>query len=141
VPASLPRFVVAESTPIAAPTPPYDTDDAPCPATAAACVDIDAKKAWLQDDDGVVRGPVSIQTGTPGHVTPVGSFQVAWKAAYTTSTIYGLPMPYSVFFASGGIAFHEGPLDVPSHGCVHLTHGDAQAFFAALQPGDEVVVW
>jgi lipoprotein-anchoring transpeptidase ErfK/SrfK len=77
----------------------------------------------------------------PGHPTPTGSFHVAWKAEYTRSTIYDIPMPYSVFFATGGIAFHEGPLDEPSHGCVHLAHADAQAFFAALKVGDQVVVW
>jgi lipoprotein-anchoring transpeptidase ErfK/SrfK len=76
-----------------------------------------------------------------GHPTPTGSFHVAWKAGYTRSTIYDIPMPYSVFFATGGIAFHEGPLDEPSHGCVHLSHADAQAFFATLKVGDQVVVW
>lgn len=30
------------------------------------------------------------------------------------------PMPYSVFFAPGGIAFHEGSLTEDSHGCVRL---------------------
>jgi lipoprotein-anchoring transpeptidase ErfK/SrfK len=84
---------------------------------------------------------VRISTGMAGHPTPTGSFQVAWKAEYTRSTIYDIPMPYSVFFATGGIAFHEGPLDEPSHGCVHLSHVDAQAFFAALKVGDQVVVW
>ena len=48
---------------------------------------------------------------------------------------------HAVFFAAGGIAFHEGPLDVPSHGCVHLAAADAIAFFDALKPGNEVDVW
>lgn len=129
------------SSPTLAPTPTYDTDTKPCPPRASACVDIAAAKAWLQTNGRVTRGPVQISTGMEGHPTPTGSFHVAWKAEYTRSTIYDIPMPYSVFFASGGIAFHEGSLDEPSHGCVHLIHSDAQAFFAALKVGDQVVVW
>jgi lipoprotein-anchoring transpeptidase ErfK/SrfK len=123
------------------PSPSYDPSTKPCPHTASACVDIEAKVAWLQDDDAVTRGPVPISIGMPGHETPTGTFHVAWKAVYTKSTIYDIPMPYSVFFAAGGIAFHEGPLDEASHGCVHLDRGDAEAFFDALKVGDEVVVW
>ena len=128
-------------TPTTTPTALYDTAASPCSLSAVACVDIGAKKAWLQDADGVTRGPVPIETGQPGHLTPTGVFHVSWKADYTESTIYGLPMPHAVFFAAGGIAFHEGPLDSPSHGCVHLTAADATAFFAALNRGDEVDVW
>ena len=49
-------------------------------------------------------------------------------------------MPYSVFFADGGIAFHEGRQDTASGGCVKLGHDDAVAWFAYLQVGDEVQV-
>jgi lipoprotein-anchoring transpeptidase ErfK/SrfK len=49
-------------------------------------------------------------------------------------------MPYSVFFADGGIAFHQGNPNNPSAGCVHLSAADAQAWFAALEVGDEVQV-
>jgi lipoprotein-anchoring transpeptidase ErfK/SrfK len=49
-------------------------------------------------------------------------------------------MPFSVFFAHGGIAFHEGPLDEASHGCVHLAPAAAERFFAELQTGDRVQV-
>ena len=123
------------------PTQTYDPATKPCRPTASACVDIAAGKAWLQVGGHVIRGPVPINTGTPAHPTPTGTFHVAWKAEYTRSTIYDIPMPYSVFFAAGGIAFHEGPLTEHSHGCVHLDHDDAQAFFAALKVGDEVDVW
>jgi lipoprotein-anchoring transpeptidase ErfK/SrfK len=50
------------------------------------------------------------------------------------------PMPFSVFFADGGVAFHEGSLQTSSYGCVHLAHDDAVAFFNTLQVGDEVQV-
>ena len=48
-------------------------------------------------------------------------------------------MPYSVFFNSG-IAFHEGSLSVPSHGCVHLSQEAARTYYNTLQPGDVVEV-
>lgn len=49
-------------------------------------------------------------------------------------------MPYSVFFAAGGIAFHEGKHDTPSAGCGKLDHENAKAFYAYLQVGDEVQI-
>ncbi|HTF54320.1 MAG TPA: L,D-transpeptidase, partial [Pseudonocardia sp.] len=51
------------------------------------------------------------------------------------------PMPYSVFFADGGIAFHGGDPDRSSAGCIHLDPTkDAQAWFDYLQIGDQVQV-
>ena len=112
-----------------------------CRATARACVDLRHRLAWLQDDAGrVVFGPVHTGITMPGHRTPRGQFRVAWKAPHWVSTEYGIPMPWSVFFAPGGIAFHAGPLTEPSHGCVHLTPSAAHHFFDALAVGDRVDV-
>lgn len=97
--------------------------------------------AWLQKDGRVTFGPVPVGLGSASQPTPLGSFRVAWKDEEHTSSIYGTDMPYSVFFAAGGIAFHQGPLDEPSHGCVHLPSRAAAAFFAALEPGDRVEVF
>jgi hypothetical protein len=112
----------------------------PCPPSARACVDIRHHLAWLQRDGAPTYGPVPIAVGGPGHRTPRGTFHVAWKARDWTSTEYGLPMPWSVFFAAGGIAFHGGSLRHPSHGCVHLRRRDARAFFERLDVGAVVVV-
>ena len=49
-------------------------------------------------------------------------------------------MPWAVFFAPGGIAFHEGRKETPSAGCVRLSAADAEIFFHALQIGDRVEV-
>jgi hypothetical protein len=47
---------------------------------------------------------------------------------------------FAVFFAEGGIAFHEGSLDRPSAGCVRLGHADAVEFYNVLQLDDRVQV-
>jgi hypothetical protein len=112
----------------------------PCTASARACVDIGSHSAWLISDGQVVRGPVDMTDGAEGFETPRGTFQVEWKHVDHVSGEYGTPMPYSVFFAPGGIAFHEGDLGTSSAGCIRLAHDDAAAFFDFLQVGDEVQV-
>jgi len=116
-----------------------------CPDTARACVDTGRRQSWLQHDGRITLGPVPAMPGTgaaPDSVdTPHGVFRVAWKDADHTSGEFGDPMPHSVFFAPGGIAFHEGDLETPSHGCVHLSARDAALYFAALPVGAEVAVF
>ena len=88
----------------------------------------------------MTRGPVHVMTGDEDDPTPVGTFHVQWKAEQYTSRQYLVQMPYSVFFADGGVAFHEGRQDTYSGGCVKLGRGDAVAWFNDLQVGDEVQV-
>ncbi len=112
----------------------------PCAVTTGACVSLVRHLAWLLRDGQVVRGPVPAGFGPPDQATPAGSFRVAWKDREHTSSVYGTDMPNSVFFAAGGIAFHAGALDAPSHGCVHLTDADSAAFFDGLNVGDAVQI-
>jgi lipoprotein-anchoring transpeptidase ErfK/SrfK len=112
----------------------------PCTVTARACVALTERLAWLIEGGVVRRGPVHIQHGDAADPTPRGTFRVQWKAEQYTSREYLTQMPYSVFFADGGIAFHEGTQDNPSAGCVKLEHADAEAFFYFLQKGDEVQI-
>jgi lipoprotein-anchoring transpeptidase ErfK/SrfK len=65
---------------------------------------------------------------------------VQWKAETYTSREYLVQMPWSVFFADGGIAFHEGNPATFSAGCVKLDAEDARAFFDFLQVGDAVQI-
>jgi lipoprotein-anchoring transpeptidase ErfK/SrfK len=114
-----------------------------CPAAAAACVDLSDHLTWLQSGGRITYGPVRMEPGPPGsrHATPRGTFHVQWKAGPGyISTEYHEPMPYAVFFAAGGIAFHGGSLTEPSHGCVHLAIGNAQYYHDHLPIGAEVVV-
>ena len=92
------------------------------------------------DKGKVVRGPVEIVTGDKTDPTPKGNFKVQWKAAQYTSRQYLVAMPWSVFFAPGGIAFHEGNPASPSAGCVKLSGENAHAFFQFLNVGDPVQV-
>lgn len=112
----------------------------PCGPEVRACVRLSTKEAWLMTGGVADYGPVPISHGSTEDPTPTGIFPVSWKDAEHTSSSYGLPMPSSVFFAPGGIAFHGGPLNEASHGCVHLSHDAAQLFFNALTPGQLVQV-
>jgi len=115
-----------------------------CPAKATACVDLTRHLTWLQSAGRVTFGPVQAEPGPPGsaHATPRGTFEVSWKAGPGfVSNIYHEPMPWAVFFAPGGIAFHGGSLTTPSHGCVHLTVADAHYYNQHLPDGAEVVVF
>ncbi|MDT7705983.1 MAG: hypothetical protein QOG20_1590 [Pseudonocardiales bacterium] len=116
-------------------------DGTPCTYTARACVDLATNTAWLIHDGSVTRGPVGISHGGHGEETPTGLFHVQWKDQnHRSAEFNNAPMPFSVFFADGGIAFHEGNPKNPSAGCVHLSHDDAVAWFNDLQVGDEVQI-
>ena len=115
-----------------------------CPAAASACVDLSDHLTWLQSGRRIAYGPVPMEPGPPGtrNATPPGIFHVQWKAGVNyISTEFDEPMPYAVFFAPGGIAFHGGSLTTPSHGCVHLTIGSARYYHDHLPIGAEVAVF
>jgi hypothetical protein len=134
-----PAALAAHSQPLA--------DGTPCSSSARSCVDLESKQAWLIADGKVVRGPVKISSGGAGKETPVGhSFRVFRKEKDHKSGEFKLangqpaPMPWTVFFADGGIAFHSGNPARASSGCIHLPDADAKAWFDHLQIGDQVQV-
>ena len=111
----------------------------PCDATAVACVSLSKQEAWLLRNGKVVYGPVKVATGRASLPTPAGDFRVWYKVVDGWSTTYDAPMPYSVFFYEGD-AFHEDPVTVRSHGCVHLSLTHAEYFYGFLHIGDKVEV-
>lgn len=123
--------------------PPADpTAQNDCPPSADACVDTKLRISWLQDDGEITYGPVPVMPGEADKwATPQGTFHVEWKSADWVSTEFDEPMPNSVFFAPGGIAFHEGALAESSHGCVHLSTAASQFYFDHLPVGAKVVVF
>ncbi|HEY6423057.1 MAG TPA: L,D-transpeptidase [Pseudonocardiaceae bacterium] len=118
-----------------------ESSAAPCGPSAAGCIDLRSQQAWLMDRGHVTYGPTPITSGKPGYRTPTGQFQVQWKDRnHRSSEFHNAPMPYSVFFTNTGVAFHEGSLRDASHGCVHLGHNAAVAFFNKLLVGQVVQV-
>jgi len=111
----------------------------PCSAAARACVDLSTQQAWLTHNGKVTYGPVKVKTGRASAPTDPGTFHVTFRDLHHVSSVYGSPMPYSVFF-NGGDAFHEGSLTVSSHGCVHLSRSAAATFYNTLRKGDVVQV-
>ena len=119
----------------------------PCTKPVRVCVELKSQQAWLIDTTGaIMRGPVKVSSGGPGEETPVGSFTVLSKdknhksAEVKEPDGQGAPMPYSVFFAKGGVALHGGSLTRASAGCVHLNDDDAIIFYNTLKIGDQVQV-
>jgi L,D-transpeptidase-like protein len=113
-----------------------------CRPAASACADLSDHLTWLQSDGQIIYGPVHMEPGTSADPTPRGIFHVAWKAgAHYISTSFGVPIPYAVFFAPGGIAFHAGSLSSSSHGCIHLTLHNAHYYHDHLPIGAEVDVF
>jgi lipoprotein-anchoring transpeptidase ErfK/SrfK len=143
VPQALPEQPAAAPQPAAKlkpkPKPAGPVAGTPCRATASACVDLSANRAWLISNGKIKYGPVPITHGRKGFRTPPGTFRVSFKKADHVSSIYDADMPYSVFF-NGGIAFHQGSLKQLSHGCIHLSGKAARTFFAALGRGEVVQV-
>jgi lipoprotein-anchoring transpeptidase ErfK/SrfK len=114
---------------------------APCGSSAAACINLSTQQAWLMNGGQVTYGPTPITSGRPGYRTPPGTFTVLRKDRHHRSKAFNnAPMPYSVFFTQSGIAFHEGSLRAPSHGCIHLSHNAAAHFFSTLSVGQVVQV-
>ncbi len=132
----------------------------PCTKTTHACVSLGQKRSWLfkKDPDSgetvIDHGPVPVNIGGPGKETPLGDFKVEWKDKNHKSSEYfvphgcvegspgceGAPMNWAVFFAEGGIAFHEGTLAIRSSGCVRLSAKDAEFYYTSLQIGDKVEI-
>ncbi len=125
----------------APPPPPVQVAGTPCDITNGACVELSTQQTWLISNGAVSYGPVPITSGRPGYNTPVGYFPVLHKVRHEVSRPYNnAPMPYSVYFTSYGIAFHEGSLVEASHGCIHLSQEAAATYFDFLQSGQQVQV-
>ncbi|MBF6086341.1 L,D-transpeptidase [Nocardia cyriacigeorgica] len=112
---------------------------APCAPEARACLRLSTNEAWLIDNGRVVFGPTPISHGMPGYETPPGVFDVDFKRPFHWSTMHHAPMRWAVFF-NNDIAFHVGPVEHTSHGCVRMTEAGAHRFFEYLNVGDRVDV-
>lgn len=131
----------AETTTVST-TPTIEPAYAKCPPTTRACVDLTAKKSWLQKDGKIEYGPVSINSGQPGWETPPGNYHIMRHVKDEVSHEFNLQkMPWSTYFSPLGMAFHEDDITTMSHGCVHMTAKDAEHYFHTLKVGDSVVIF
>ncbi|NNH70654.1 L,D-transpeptidase [Nocardia uniformis] len=112
---------------------------APCGAAARACLKLGTNEAWLMDNGKVVFGPTPISHGKAGFETPPGNFAVFIKKPFHWSTMHHAPMHYAMFF-NGDIAFHVGPIESESHGCIRMTWDGAREFYNYMNLGDTVEV-
>lgn len=86
------------------------------------------------EDGQVTKTITSCAFGRPGHTTPEishGDISLTKRDRVHKSTIYnGASMPFALFFEQDPTcAFHQGNVDVASHGCVHLSETDAKWLF------------
>ena len=86
------------------------------------------------EDGHAVKTITHCAFGRDGHRTPIiadGSLSLTKRDRDHHSTIYnGASMPFALFFEQDlTCAFHQGPLDVASHGCIHLGAADAEWLF------------
>ncbi|MDN5747088.1 MAG: hypothetical protein L0H64_00920 [Pseudonocardia sp.] len=92
-------------------------------------ISIEEYASWRRIPRCTSRRPRSPRTSPP---RPASRYH---HSRFNSASVH-----YAVFFALGGIAFHEGALGHPSAGYLHLTTEAASRFFDALAFGDEVQV-
>ncbi len=130
----------SSETPPPPPPPPPVVKPTPCDISDGACIQLSTNQTWVLRGDKIAYGPVPITHGRKGYETPLGKFPVLRKVKDEWSRPYNGPMPWSTYFTESGIAFHEGSLTEPSHGCIHLDPPSAKYYFQNLSIGETVQV-
>ena len=92
---------------------------------------------------GRLIGAATISSGSAGHESPIGRFNILEKAKLHRSNRYSAaPMPFMLRLNWYGVAMHGG--NVPgypaSHGCIRLPMGFAKTLFETAGVGDLVFV-
>ena len=84
-----------------------------------------------------------VATGVPGHLTPMGVFNVVERDRYHHSNIYdNAPMPYMERITWSGVALHEGVGlgHQASHGCIRMPHDFAARLWQLQTMGMRVII-
>ncbi|HET9549605.1 MAG TPA: L,D-transpeptidase family protein, partial [Candidatus Binatia bacterium] len=93
--------------------------------------------------NGILIGRSTVSTGSKGHATPGGVFEILEKKQEHYSKKYdNAPMPNMQRLTWTGIAMHSGNLPgyPASHGCIRLPFDFSQLLFSATGKGGTVVV-
>jgi L,D-transpeptidase catalytic domain len=105
-------------------------------------VSIDQQKLHFYSD-GVHVADEPVATGVPGHLTPLGVFNVIQRDRYHHSNIYdNAPMPFMQRITWSGVALHEGVGlgHQASHGCIRMPHDFAARLWMLPTMGMGVIV-
>ena len=120
---------------------------------------------WHWDDEGVPAGPIvmtvdldarvlsvfkggyeigatAVLLGTQDHPTPLGVFPILQKKKDNISSIYNVPMPYTLRLTWDGISIHASDVEngFASHGCIGTPDPFAAKLFALVKKGDKVII-
>lgn len=120
---------------------------------------------WHWDDEGVPDGPIvmtvdldarvlsvfkggyeigatAVLLGTQDHPTPLGVFPILQKKKDNISSIYNVPMPYTLRLTWDGISIHASDVEngFASHGCIGTPDPFAAKLFALVKKGDKVII-
>jgi len=105
-------------------------------------VSIDQQKLHFYSD-GVHVADEPVATGVPGHLTPLGVFNVIERDRYHHSNIYdNAPMPFMQRITWSGVALHEGVGlgHQASHGCIRMPHDFAARLWMLPTMGMGVII-
>ena len=105
-------------------------------------VSIDQQKLHFYSD-GVHVADEPVATGVPGHLTPLGVFNVIQRDRYHRSNIYDdAPMPYMQRITWSGVALHEGVGlgHEASHGCIRMPGDFAARLWMLHTIGMRVII-
>ena len=87
-------------------------------------------------------GTAVILYGADGKQTPRGIYPIIEKKEQHRSNLYDAEMPYMLRLTYDGIAIHAADVRAgrATHGCIGVPDGFARSLFAAVDPGDRVVI-
>ena len=110
------------------------------PANAGILITVDKTAQQMTVEvDGMTRWTWPVSTGRRGYDTPAGSFKpFRLEEDHYSKEWDEAPMPYSIFFTSGGHAIH-GSYEIrrlgrrASHGCVRLAPKNAAKLFTLIR--------
>jgi lipoprotein-anchoring transpeptidase ErfK/SrfK len=119
----------------------WNEDGAPAEGELVVTVDLDARVISVFRD-GYEIGAAAVLLGTQEHPTPLGTFPILQKKRHNVSTIYDVPMPYTMRLTWDGIAIHASEVEngYASHGCIGTPEAFAAKLFAAIENGDRVII-
>lgn len=118
----------------------WDDKDVP-PGPLVVTVDLEARVISVFRD-GYEIGAAAVLLGTQEHPTPLGTFPILQKKRHNVSTIYDVPMPYTMRLTWDGIAIHASEVEngYASHGCIGTPEEFAAKLFAVIETGDKVII-